>query len=553
MEYGHYLLTAAGLPQCYLNSNTIERNTEKNEEVIEGVQAVPVTEIDDGIQSQLAEQALPVGTTLSDDQFTITEHLGAGGFGITYKAKDNVLGRTVVIKECFPDDFCVREGKGVFSRKSIDVKPIRSVVKMFMREARSLAKLRHPNIVAVHRIFEENGTAYMVLDLIDGQDLFDVLDKNRRALTPRRVKDILLQLLDAIEVVHKIGLLHRDISPDNILIEKDGTPVLIDFGAARLDATRHTRAVSSFMVVKEGYSPQEFYVAGSEQAPCSDLYALAATFYHVIAGRAPPNPQVRMMEVAANHPDPCVPLAGSIEGYDKAFLQAIDLAMQLHPGDRLQTAAKWRSMITSSGEGIIQKPKSKARSSEVEMDLELSLSRLVEETNTEVRRTSQMPDLPEVEAAPPKPESSRPEWVDEFNRSGLIEPEVAPEDEGYLIPAGRSRAIVEEFSDPTEDTPPVTEVAPTKRPRTESWIHRAAEKQDRIRSEGKARAEAAAEAAAEAERARKIEAGEIDPNYQLPPLPPVNSEPGRGSAVLGFGLYAGVILCCYAAFVMIYT
>ena len=115
-----------------------------------------------------AVQSLPIGTVLSGDQFTITEHLGAGGFGITYRAMDNTLGRTVVIKECYYEDFCVRSGKSVIARSKSYAKPIRSIVNMFMREARSLAKLRHPNIVGVHRAFEENDTAYMVLDLIEG-------------------------------------------------------------------------------------------------------------------------------------------------------------------------------------------------------------------------------------------------------------------------------------------------------------------------------------------------------------------------------------------------
>ncbi|MEM7752545.1 MAG: serine/threonine-protein kinase, partial [Pseudomonadota bacterium] len=200
-------------------------------------------------ESSLADQALPIGTKLSGDQFTITGHLGAGGFGITYRAEDNVLGRTIVIKECFPEDFGVRHGTNVVARSANYAKPMRSIVRMFMREARSLAKLRHPNIVGVHRAFEEHETAYMALDLIEGRDLFDILDRGSPRLSPARVKDILLQLLDAIEKVHEMGLLHRDISPDNILIEKTGTPVLIDFGAARADSGgRHTRAVSSLLV-----------------------------------------------------------------------------------------------------------------------------------------------------------------------------------------------------------------------------------------------------------------------------------------------------------------
>ena len=103
--------------------------------------------------------SLPIGTTLSGEQFTITEHLGAGGFGITYRARDNVLGRTVVIKECYYEDFCARSGKSVVARSQSYAKPIRSIVAMFMREAQSLAKIRHPNIVGVHRAFEENDTA----------------------------------------------------------------------------------------------------------------------------------------------------------------------------------------------------------------------------------------------------------------------------------------------------------------------------------------------------------------------------------------------------------
>ncbi|CAN0593952.1 unnamed protein product, partial [Ectocarpus sp. 12 AP-2014] len=339
--------------------------------------------------ASLAGRLLPVGTVLCDGHFTITDQLGAGGFGITYRAKDNILGRTIVIKECFPEDFCIREGKDVIARARAHEKPVRSIVRMFMREAQSLAKLRHPNIVGVHRAFEENETAYMALDLIDGRDLFDILRTNSKALSPARVKHILMQMLDAIEEVHKLDLLHRDISPDNIIIEKSGTPVLIDFGAAKGDASSHTRAVSSLLVVKDGYSPQEFYVAGSAQSPSSDLYALGATFYHVLSGRAPANSQTRMIEMVGNKPDPCTPLVGRIPGYDDAFLAAIDNVMQIHPSDRLQSAAAWKALIADSYADTETPNNSQGRviSGDISLELELSLSRLVEETNDEVRKS----------------------------------------------------------------------------------------------------------------------------------------------------------------------
>lgn len=421
---------------------------------------------------------LPIGTVLSGDQFTVTEHLGAGGFGITYRAKDNVLGRTVVIKECFPEDFCIRDGTNVIARNPSVAKPVRSIVRMFMREAQSLAKLRHPNIVGVHRAFEENETAYMALDLIDGRDLFDILKSPNTRLSPTRVKDILLQLLDAIETVHDAGLLHRDISPDNIILEKSGTPVLIDFGAARADASSHTRAVSALMVVKDGYSPQEFYVAGSEQTPCSDLYALGATFYHILSGQAPANSQTRLIEIAGKKPDPCTPLAGNIPGYDEAFLQAIDQAMQIHPDDRLQSAAKWRSMIVDAEVGgagdepVRSRPRTSGQ--DLSLELELSLTRLVEETNDVVRKTTLLPANPEP-IAPPRPETpAKPDWIEEFNRESL---NPCPDPEP--LAADSDSAPDDTFADPDRFEPAATRGAKSET----NWIGRALEKQERIQSE----------------------------------------------------------------------
>ncbi len=460
-----------------------------------------------------AEDSLPPGTVLSGDHFTVTDLLGAGGFGITYRAHDNVLDRTVVIKECFPEGLCYRDGKDVVARKTAQDKQIRSIVKMFMREARSLAKLRHPNIVGVHGVFEENGTAYMVIDLIEGRDLFDILDKSRRRLSPARVHDILLQLLDAIGKVHELGLLHRDISPDNIIIENSGTPVLIDFGAAKADSNHHTRAVSAFLVVKEGYSPQEFYVAGSEQLPCSDLYALAATFYHVLTGQAPANSQTRMMEISAGRPDPCVPLAGRIQGYSEDFLEAIDHAMRIHPADRLQSAAKWKALIEATAPDLGSKPLSDLRPStaDIPLNLELSLSQLVEETNDEVRRTSQRAVEPEPKVkSVPVEEPKKPEWVEEFNKESMS-------------PRPWSRRPTGEI-DYWIEGPPEEQVKPetwTDERRAHiiskpghsgtNWIDRALEKQERIRSE-RERAMALAEAE---ERARAKSRPSRDPTAEV--------------------------------------
>ncbi|MGJ8621849.1 MAG: serine/threonine protein kinase [Yoonia sp.] len=364
-------------------------------------------------------EALPAGTRLLGDQFTIEQPLSSGGFGITYLAQDNFLGRRVVIKECYPEAFCRRDGGRVLVRSHTHQEKYRAIVKMFMREARSIAKLRHPNIVGVHRIFEYNDTAYMVLDLIHGRDLLSVIHDEKQILTPDQVKEILIKTLDAIELVHQNDLLHRDLSPDNILLDKWGNPILIDFGAAREEASRETRAVSSVLVVKDGYSPQEFYFAGGKQGPSSDLYALGATFYHLISGEAPPNSQTRMAEFAGNNPDPCEPLAGRFPEYDPEFLAAIDKAMMILPKARIQSAREWMDLITAD------RKKPRPLRMTPNNNLDKVLNRLVSETN-EFVLNSQPRDVrpktrrPVPEESPSKLRSnSRPEWADEFNRETI--------------------------------------------------------------------------------------------------------------------------------------
>lgn len=375
------------------------------------VRMTAATQPTEGMDRETRSEALPDGTTLLGDQFTIDRALSNGGFGITYLAKDNYLDRSVVIKECYPEVFCMRQGKDVLVRSEQHKTKYRTIVEMFMREARSIAKMRHPNIVGVHRIFEDNQTAYMVLDLIHGRDLLSIIKDKNDPLPPDQIKEILIKVLDAVDLVHQNDLLHRDISPDNILLDKWGNPFLIDFGAAREEASRETRAVSSVLVVKDGYSPQEFYFAGGKQGPSSDLYALGATFYHLISGTAPPNSQTRMAEFAGNSPDPCEPLVGRFPEYDQAFLAAIDKAMQILPKARLQSATEWLNIINKEGERV--KPlKLSSR-----FDLNKTLTRLVSETNEYVLNSEPREPKPAPLALKPvKPKVvSTPGWVDDFN------------------------------------------------------------------------------------------------------------------------------------------
>ena len=306
-----------------------------------------IAKLKDSVENgdEFADELAP-GATLMHGQYTIESFLNAGGFGITYSARDS-LDRRVVIKECFPGAFCRRSTALVTARSRAHTKELQSIVRLFVQEARSLAKLDHPNIVGVHQVFEENNTAYMALDFVEGRDLLDLIEDENASLTTDEVRNILRKLLDAVGFIHKQEILHRDISPDNILLDQDKNPILIDFGAAREQASKQSRVLSAMRVVKDGYSPQEFYIAGSEQGPYSDLYALGASFYHIITGELPPNSQARLAAVAGGDADPYQPLVGRIEGYDDAFLAALDKAMAILPKDRIASADAWLQLIDS--------------------------------------------------------------------------------------------------------------------------------------------------------------------------------------------------------------
>ncbi|ABD57058.1 serine/threonine-protein kinase [Jannaschia sp. CCS1] len=286
---------------------------------------------------------LPAGASLCHGQYTIENYLNAGGFGVTYLARDS-LGRRIVIKECFPSAMCFRSNQTVCVRSQGNTIEFSTILDLFEKEARALAAMQHPYIVGVHQYFRDNGTAYMAMDFVEGETLLDIIETDPGRLTPDFVKKLLTQLLHAVRYIHRNDILHRDISPDNILIDEGGLPVLIDFGAAREDATKVSRVLSQVLTVKDGYSPQEFYLAGSQQGYASDLYALAATFYHAIMREAPANSHTRLAAAARERPDPLSELP-QIEGYEPGFLAAVSQCLSLFPKDRLQSAEAWQEAI----------------------------------------------------------------------------------------------------------------------------------------------------------------------------------------------------------------
>ncbi len=341
------------------------------------------TQAEDTARAGGPHDGLKPGTTLLQGQYVIDAYLNSGGFGMTYLARDS-LERPVVIKECFPASFCCRDNDAVRARSRSHEKDFQVVLRHFVREARRLSRLDHPNIVGVHQVFEDNDTAYMALDYVEGQNLLDIADDASHCLSPERLRRMLLKILEAVAFIHAKGILHRDISPDNILLDAQGEPILIDFGAAREKASRASRALSALVVVKDGYSPQEFYLAGSEQGPASDLYSLAATFYHILTGDPPPDSQTRLAAVAAEEDDPYVALValrGKLRGYERAFLAAIDKALNLFARDRFQSARDWIVEIDTDRRVALALARARR-----DRNMEREISRLVSETNEALAR-----------------------------------------------------------------------------------------------------------------------------------------------------------------------
>jgi len=296
-----------------------------------------------GMQPQPASPphllALPEGTELIGE-FRIRRVLGAGGFGITYLATESALAREVTIKEYFPADYAARGASGEVAPRSRDsAKDYQWGLERFLEEAQTLARFIHPNIVRVYRCFRARDTGYMVLHFEEGGSFKAWLKALPRAPRQSELDRIIAPLLDALELVHAGSYLHRDIAPDNIIIRKDGAPVLIDFGSARGDMATQSRTVSA--LVKPGYSPYEQYATtGSSQGPWTDIYALGATLYHAIAGRRPPDAPSRMVNdeyVGARE--------AALSSYRTGFLAAVDQALRLEIGERPQSIAQWRTML----------------------------------------------------------------------------------------------------------------------------------------------------------------------------------------------------------------
>ncbi|SDJ20647.1 serine/threonine-protein kinase [Variovorax sp. OV700] len=275
------------------------------------------------------------------DEFELLEVIGEGGFGIVYRAYDHSLRREVAIKEYMPSMLARRVGDdSVHVRSDRVTATFQAGLRSFINEARTLAQFSHPALVRVHRFWEANSTAYMAIQLYRGRTLRRLAEEEPSKISEAWLLGMLGPLLGALETLHRSQCFHRDIAPDNIFIQQDDMPVLLDFGAARKSIADLVDEVA--VMVKSGYSPIEQYADDNTllQGAWTDLYALGAVLYRAVTGHPPPSAVVRSVQ------DAYVPLSSLGRGdLSPAFCAAVDHTLAVHSKDRTQTVAAFAAEL----------------------------------------------------------------------------------------------------------------------------------------------------------------------------------------------------------------
>lgn len=286
------------------------------------------------------EYCLAIGTRLSD--FEITGVLGEGGFGIVYVAFDHSLQRTVAIKEYMPGALAERgSDHRVTVRAQRNKETFLIGLNSFINEARFLAQFDHPSLVKVYRYWEQNDTAYMAMRYYDGRTIKDIVLNSPEMVSPAWCIGIVRQILDALDTLYTMKILHRDVSPDNIIVQANGDAVLLDFGSARQIIGDRIKGMT--VILKPGYAPVEQYEndGATQQGAWTDIYALSAVMYFAMLKQAPLTSIGRMVK------DPLLLLQRDpdLRPYGKAFLVAIDKGLAVQAVDRPQSIYEFRKML----------------------------------------------------------------------------------------------------------------------------------------------------------------------------------------------------------------
>ena len=287
------------------------------------------------IEGTKAEESIHMEPgTLLIDRYLIGKVLGYGGFGVTYLAWDKLLEQKVAIKEYLPSEFSTRmPGEAAVTIFSGDRnEQFAEGLNKFVEEAKRLSKFQNEQgIVKIFDSFCANDTAYIVMEYLDGETLESYLAREGKVSEDQAV-EMLIPILNSLQVVHKEGILHRDIAPENIFITKDGCVKLIDFGASRYATTSHSRSLT--VIIKPGYSPEEQYRSRGDQGPHTDIYALAATIYKMVTGITPPDALERRASIEKKKKDLLKDIHKVNKGVSRNVENAILNAMNVQIEDR---------------------------------------------------------------------------------------------------------------------------------------------------------------------------------------------------------------------------
>jgi len=275
----------------------------------------------------LANQTILINTQFNR-RYQIESTLGEGGFGITYKGIYLSQLKNVAIKECWPDK-AARLGESIIWPSSISPANKNEQLKKFIEEGHHIHLCSHPNIVKVYDWFLANNTAYIVMEFIEGQTLYDLV-KEKGALNNQEAKKYFLEIAESLTVIHKQNILHRDIKPDNIMLDKFKKAILIDFGNAREFIANKTLQMTQN--VSHGYAPLEQYSKQGRRGPSLDVYSLCATFYYVLTAKEPPSVTDRVDQ------DTLIPPRQILSSIDPLLEQILLTGLKLKVEDRFATA-----------------------------------------------------------------------------------------------------------------------------------------------------------------------------------------------------------------------
>ena len=288
--------------------------------------------------------ALPAGTRFGE--FEILRVLGVGGFGIVYLARDHSLEREVALKEYMPASLAARgAGPQITVRSSSFAETYAIGLRSFINEARLLARFDHPSLVKVYRFWEDNATAYMVMPFLQGTTLRDTRRGMAHPPDEAWIRSVITPILSALELLHREGVYHRDIAPDNILLPRDGPPVLLDFGAARRVISDRTQSLTA--ILKPSYAPIEQYAEMTQlrQGPWTDLYALGAVVHYLVFGVPPAPATARAVAEDGDAIENRV-----VPGISPRFLEAMSWMLAVRPNQRPQSGEQLRAVLDGHAE-----------------------------------------------------------------------------------------------------------------------------------------------------------------------------------------------------------